>query len=100
MRPDVVVLDPPRKGLDKEVISIVADDMAPSRIVYISCDPATCARDCAVFKEHGYEVKELRPFDLFPRTAHVETVVLLSREKADDYVRISVHTKDLKTSMN
>ncbi|MBQ9106349.1 MAG: 23S rRNA (uracil(1939)-C(5))-methyltransferase RlmD [Clostridia bacterium] len=79
VRPDVVVLDPPRKGLDKDVISIVADDMAPSRIVYISCDPATCARDCAVFKEHGYEVKELRPFDLFPRTAHVECVACLKR---------------------
>ena len=53
--------------------------MAPDRIVYVSCDPATLARDCAVFKELSYEVEEATPVDLFPRTAHVECVVLLTK---------------------
>jgi 23S rRNA (uracil1939-C5)-methyltransferase len=74
--------------------------MSPRRIVYVSCDPATLARDVALLKERGYTLKNAQAADLFPRCAHVETVVLLSREKADDYVRISVHTKDLKASMN
>lgn len=54
--------------------------MAPDRIVYVSCDPATLARDCAAFKELGYEVEEATPVDLFPRTAHVEAIVSLQRE--------------------
>jgi 23S rRNA (uracil1939-C5)-methyltransferase len=54
------------------------------------------ARDIQYFANAGYEVKRVTPVDMFPRTPHVETVVLLSREKADDYVRISVHTKDLR----
>ena len=77
-RPEVIVLDPPRKGCSEQTIRAAAK-MAPDRIVYVSCDPATLARDCAVFKELGYEVEEATPVDLFPRTAHVETVCLLSR---------------------
>ena len=77
-RPEVIVLDPPRKGCSEQTIKAAAK-MAPDRIVYVSCDPATLARDCAVFKELGYEVEEATPVDLFPRTAHVETVCLLSR---------------------
>ena len=77
-RPEVIVLDPPRKGCSEQTIKAAAG-MAPDRIVYVSCDPATLARDCAVFKELGYEVEEATPVDLFPRTAHVETVCLLSR---------------------
>ncbi len=99
LKPDVVVVDPPRKGLNADTIEALAK-MAPRRIVYVSCDPATLARDVALLKERGYALKNAMAADLFPRCAHVETVVLLSREKADDYVRISVHTKDLKTSMN
>ena len=68
--------------------------------MYVSCDPATLARDVAVLSRLGYELKEYTPFDLFPRTGHVETVALLSREKADDYIRISARTKDLKAKTN
>lgn len=74
----VVILDPPRKGCDAELIKTVSG-MSPERIVYVSCDPSTLARDCAVFKEFGYEVKRLAAVDMFPRTTHVETVVLMSR---------------------
>ncbi|MBR5779315.1 MAG: 23S rRNA (uracil(1939)-C(5))-methyltransferase RlmD [Clostridia bacterium] len=94
-RPNIIIVDPPRKGLDKAVIETVVK-AKPEKVVYISCDPATLARDCAIFAESGYVTAEATPFDLFPRTGHVETVVCLSRKKADDYIRISVHTKDLK----
>ena len=77
-RPEVIILDPPRKGCSEQTVRAAAK-MAPDRIVYVSCDPATLARDCAAFKELGYEVEEATPVDLFPRTAHVETVCLLSR---------------------
>lgn len=76
-RPNVVVLDPPRAGLHPQVIEILCKKR-PSRIVYVSCDPATLARDIALFA-NDYEVAEVRPVDLFPQTAHVETVVLLRR---------------------
>ena len=78
VKPDVVMVDPPRKGCSEQTVRAAAK-MAPDRIVYVSCDPATLARDCAAFKELGYEVEEATPVDLFPRTAHVETVCLLSR---------------------
>ena len=81
--PDVVVVDPPRKGLNADAIEAMAK-MQPKRIVYVSCDPATLARDVALLKEKGYRVTSAQAADLFPRCAHVETVVLLSREKADD----------------
>ena len=96
VRPDVVVVDPPRKGLNADCIEALSR-MAPRRIVYVSCDPATLARDVALLKERGYGLKNATAADLFPRCSHVETVVLLSREKADDYFRISVRTKDLQT---
>ncbi len=76
---DVVILDPPRKGCDKALLNIVANDFAPERIVYISCDVATLARDTAILSELGYELKEYTPVDLFPRTAHVECAALLVR---------------------
>ena len=76
--PDVVVLDPPRKGCDAPLLDTVAQ-MAPVRIVYVSCDPATCARDCRILAEKGYALCSVTPVDLFPRTAHVESVVLMSR---------------------
>ena len=78
IRPDVVVLDPPRKGCSPDVVETVAA-MGPARVVYVSCDPATLARDLKLFAELGYETKQVTPVDMFPRTAHVETVVLLSR---------------------
>ena len=99
IKPDIVIFDPPRGGTTEELIEHISS-LGPRKIVYISCNPATLARDMVVLKKYGYVGNEVTPFDLFPMTGHVETVVLLSREKADDYVRISVHTKDLKTSMN
>lgn len=78
IRPDVVVIDPPRKGCTPQVIHTVAD-MAPSRVVYVSCDPATLARDLKLFQELGYTTEKVTPVDMFPRTAHVETVALLER---------------------
>lgn len=78
--PDVVILDPPRKGCDKGLIKTVSQDFAPERVVYVSCDPATLARDIEIFSQYGYTLLEYTPFDLFPRTSHVETVCLLLRE--------------------
>ena len=96
---DVAVVDPPRKGLNADTIEALAR-MQPRRIVYVSCDPATLARDVALLKERGYRVQNAMAADLFPRCAHVESIVCLSRGKADDYIRISVHTKDLKAKAN
>ena len=79
IRPDVVAVDPPRKGLAPEVVDAIAK-MAPGRVVYISCDPATLARDVKRFGALGYAPVRAEAVDLFPRTAHVETVVLLQRE--------------------
>ena len=78
IRPDVVVVDPPRKGLNADAIAAICK-MAPRRVVYVSCDPATLARDVALLKENGYAVKTATAADLFPRCAHVETIVLLVR---------------------
>ena len=74
--PDVVVVDPPRKGLNADAIEAMAK-MSPRRIVYVSCDPATLARDVALLKEKGYAVKNAQAADLFPRCAHVESIVCL-----------------------
>lgn len=81
IKPDVVIVDPPRKGCDKELLNTIANKFSPERLIYVSCDPATLARDCAVLNELGYEVEEYTPFDLFPKTEHIETVALLSRQK-------------------
>ena len=79
-RPDVIVLDPPRKGCDALTVESCAA-MQPERIVMISCNPATAARDCKAFAERGYVTERVRAVDLFPGTAHVECVVLMSRKK-------------------
>lgn len=76
--PQVVILDPPRKGCDSALIHTVKE-MAPERVVYVSCDPATLARDLKIFAELGYETQEVTPVDMFPRTAHVESVAKLYR---------------------
>lgn len=81
LKPDVIILDPPRKGCDSAAIS-AAVAMAPERIVMISCNPATAARDAAAFAEQGYMAEKVRSVDLFPGTSHVECVVLMSRDKA------------------
>ena len=82
LRPDVVVLDPPRKGCEASAIESVCR-MGPKRVVYISCNSATLARDCRVFAEKGYGVRKARPVDLFPRTGHVECVALLTRDSVE-----------------
>ncbi len=76
---DVIIVDPPRKGLTCALIDTIADVFSPERVVYVSCDPATLARDVKWFSEKGYILREYTPVDLFPRTSHVETVVLMSR---------------------
>lgn len=81
VRPDVVVLDPPRKGCSESVIDTVAE-LAPGRVVYVSCDPATLARDLQRFAPLGYRTASVIPVDMFPRTAHVECVALLERKIA------------------
>lgn len=78
VHPDVVTVDPPRKGLSPDVIEAI-DQMSPRRVVYISCDPATLARDVKRFSEVGYVLKSAHAADLFPRCAHVESVVVLER---------------------
>ena len=79
IRPDIVVLDPPRKGSTEKLLSFIANRLTPSRIVYISCNPETLARDCAFLKPLGYEIGEVTPVDLFPMAGHVESVVCLKR---------------------
>lgn len=94
VRPDVVVVDPPRKGLNADTIEALSR-MSPRRIVYVSCDPATLSRDVALLKERGYELKTAQAADLFPRCAHVETVVTLSRKKPDDVIEIDLELDEL-----
>jgi 23S rRNA (uracil1939-C5)-methyltransferase len=77
-RPDTVVLDPPRTGVSPEAISGLIG-LAPPRVVYVSCDPATLARDVRRFSEAGYRLDHIEAFDLFPNTAHVETLAVLVR---------------------
>jgi len=79
LTPDVVIVDPPRKGCEESVIEIIAKKFTPERVVYVSCDPATLARDIKIFTENGYELKEYTPADLFPRTSHCECVALLCK---------------------
>ena len=96
IKADVVVVDPPRKGLNADTIEAL-HRFSPRRIVYVSCDPATLARDVALLKERGYRVENALACDLFPRTAHVESVVCLVRKEVSDYLRIAVNTEDLET---
>ncbi len=76
---DAVIVDPPRKGCTPELIEVIANKFSPERVVYVSCDPATLARDIKIFSEKGYKLIEYTPVDLFPRTSHCETVALLIR---------------------
>jgi 23S rRNA (uracil1939-C5)-methyltransferase len=78
IKADVVILDPPRKGCEAELFDVIKR-MNPNRIVYVSCDSATLARDLAILDEKGYKAQEITPVDMFPRTPHVETVVLMTK---------------------
>ena len=88
-KPDVIIVDPPREGIHPKAIGKIIDFGAPE-IVYVSCKPTSLARDLQEFQAAGYEVKRVRLMDMFPRTVHVETVVLLSHKKADSYIHIDV----------
>ena len=77
-RPDVIILDPPRAGCDEKLVRFVST-LNAKRIVYISCNPKTLARDVVIFRECGYDTNIVYPFDLFPMTGHVESVVCLTR---------------------
>ncbi len=77
-KPSLIVVDPPRMGLTESMIEKISDFNSP-RIIYVSCNPATLARDCALLREYGYELKSVQPVDMFPHTAHIENVCLLSR---------------------
>ena len=87
--PDVIVVDPPRKGCDEKCLETMLR-MQPDRIVYVSCDSATLARDLKTLCAGGYELKRVRAVDQFPQTVHVETVCLLSNRKADSHIKLSL----------
>lgn len=94
LRPDVVTVDPPRKGLAPEVIASVAA-MGPEKVVYVSCDPATLGRDVKIFREFGYEAKRAAAVDMFPGTAHVETVCLLSKLNVKHHIEVEITMDEL-----
>ena len=98
LHPDVVMLDPPRKGCDEATLSAVVR-MAPRRVVYVSCNPATAARDAAWLENNGYHAEKVQPVDLFPRTKHCETVVLLSKGEVDSKkIRVEFSLEDMDMS--
>ena len=98
LRPDVITVDPPRKGLAPEVIASIAG-MAPKRVVYVSCDPATLGRDIKIFAGLGYRAARACAVDMFPGTRHVETVVLLSKGEIDSKkVRVEFSLEDMDMS--
>ena len=98
LRPDVICVDPPRKGLAPEVIAAAAQ-MAPQRVVYVSCDPGTLGRDVKRFAEYGYRVQRAAACDLFPGTRHIETVVLLSEGEVDSKkIRVEFSLEDMDMS--
>ena len=98
LRPDVIMLDPPRKGCDETTLSAVVQ-MSPRRVVYVSCNPSTAARDAAWLGQHGYRAEKVQPVDLFPRTKHVETVVLLSKGEVDSKkIRVEFSLEDMDMS--
>ena len=90
---DVVFMDPPRAGSDEAFLSSVVK-LSPKRIVYISCNPETLARDLRYLRKHGYQAGEAYPYDMFPWSEHIETVCLLSNRKPDTKVRIDVDLED------
>ena len=91
---DVIVVDPPRKGCEESLLQTIVD-MQPEKVVYVSCDSATLARDVKFLRENGYELKKITPVDQFPNTVHVETVVLLSQQKPDDHIEIDLDLDEL-----
>ncbi len=98
IRPDVIVVDPPRAGCDEALLHTILE-MKPDRMVYVSCDPGTLARDLRFLGKGGMEVREVRCIDMFPETGHVETVVLLSKGKVDSKkIRVEFSLEDMDLS--
>ena len=94
LHPDIVMLDPPRKGCDEATLSAVVR-MAPRRVVYVSCNPATAARDAAWLEKNGYHAEKVQPVDLFPRTKHVEAVLLLTKLNVERHIEVDVSMEEL-----
>ena len=94
LHPDVVMLDPPRKGCDEATLSAVVR-MAPRRVVYVSCNPATAARDAAWLEQNGYHAEKVQPVDLFPRTKHCEAVLLLTKLNVERHIEVDVSMDEL-----
>ena len=94
IKSDVIIVDPPRKGLNEKLIDTIVK-INPKKIIYVSCDPATLSRDLAVFDHEGYTVKIIQPVDLFPRTAHVETVALLSKLKGANTIEVEIDLDEM-----
>lgn len=94
IRPDVIIVDPPRKGLTESFIK-ASVAMQPEKITYVSCNPATMARDIKLYQELGYELKKVQPVDLFPQTHHVETVALLSKLDVDKHISVEIELDEL-----
>ena len=93
-RPDVIVIDPPRKGCDKAVLNAIICS-AVQRVIYVSCDPATLARDVRILVDGGYSIQKVQPIDMFPQTAHVETVCLLVLRNPVTHINIDVDVEEL-----
>ena len=94
IKPDVIIVDPPRKGLTESFIK-ASVAMQPEKITYVSCNPATMARDIKLYQELGYELKKVQPVDLFPQTHHVETVALLSKLDVDKHIDVEIELDEL-----
>ena len=91
---DVVFMDPPRAGSDEAFLSSLLQ-LSPKRVVYISCNPVTQARDLKYLTSHGYRVERCQPVDMFPWTYHVETVCLLSKLNAKQHIEVDIHMDEL-----
>lgn len=94
---DVIVVDPPRKGCEESLLQTIVD-MQPEKVVYVSCDSATLARDVKFLRANGYELKDVTPVDQFPHTVHVETVCLLSQRKPDTTIEVDLDISELEVS--
>lgn len=94
VRPEAIVVDPPRRGMEEAAVRALCG-MTPERIVYVSCNPATLARDICVFNDCGYVLRRAEAVDMFPRTAHVETVCLLSKLQSKEHIEIEVKMDEL-----
>ena len=92
--PDVIVVDPPRKGCDNATLTAIVQ-MAPRTLVMVSCNPSTAARDAKFLCEQGYTLEKVQPVDLFPRTRHVETIVLLSKLNTKQHIEVELNLDEL-----